>query len=407
MKIVIINVTANSGSTGKIAFGQYTNLVRDHHTVMLYYGRNDSIQTDTIIRFTSKFGVLRHGLLGCLTGLHGYYSKAETRQLIRRIDKFQPDLVQLYNLHGYYMDINMLLNYLKEKHVPTVYSMLDEFPYLGRCCYSYDCNQFQTGCLHCTAKRNEYPYTFFFRRSHKFFYDKMKAYAYDEICFTGPQWVLNRAKTSPLLSDERLYCVDEYVDTDHVFYPRKAFKKLAQDIISLDKIIILTVAPYSNPRKGGSFFLELAHLLESEERFQFIYIGMDVRHVSLPSNCKAVGFVKDQNELAEYYSIADLFVCTSTADTMPNVCLDSLACGTPILGFDISGIPFVAEEPLGHFVTPFDIHLMADYVRKTGKKDSRLIQKCRDYAVKRYSPSVYYKKMLDIYRDMANMSITG
>lgn len=331
--------------------------------------------------------------------------------------------------------------------------MLDEYPYLGRCCYSFDCDQFQTGCLHCRQDRKEYPATLLLRSSRKTLLDKQKAYdRFDRLCFTAPQWVLDRAESSYLLKGKQMYCVDEYVDTENVFFPRSYSKnvyyKLPEELLQWRRKgtkLVLTVAPYSNPRKGGHYFLEMAERFCEEEKasaeqgehqdaveldiarggllserqkthctgrdggsadedngnqnVRFIYVGMDDPTVVIPDNCCAVGYVKDQDLLAEYYSIADVFVCTSLADTMPNVILDALACGTPVIGFDNTGIPYTAEEPLGRFVPTGDVDALCRGVSEAPRKTEALSDECRSYALNRYSPEVYYRRMQEVYQE--------
>ena len=399
-KIAIINVTAQFGSTGKIAYGMYQKLNNDGYQVRLFYGRKDNIQENVdIVKIGTDNETKIHGGLARVTGLHGYFSTSATKQLIRELEEYKPDLVQLYNLHGYYLNINLLLEYLKNKGVPTVYSMLDEFPYLGRCCYSFDCDLFKNGCEHCECSRSEYPATFLFRWGKKFAEDKRKAYeGFNNICFVAPQWVLERAESSYLLKGKELLCVDEYVDTEDLFYPRTEYHKLPDKIRNTSKKIVLTVAPYSNPRKGGKYFLEAARRFLNDDLFLFVYVGMNVQDVDIPENCIAVGFLNDQDELAEYYSIADVFVCTSLADTMPNVCLDALGAGTPVIGFDNTGIPYVAEEPLGKFVESENVSALCEAIQSASKKDNSVVELCRGYAQKRYSPQTYYRKMLEIYQ---------
>lgn len=401
MKIAIINTTAKTGSIGKIAYGQYERLRKDGHAVRLYYGRCDSIRSDCVQRIDTDAEIAFHVFLARLTGLHGYYSSSATKRLIKELESFGPDLVQLYNLHGYYLNVNMLLKYLGKKEIPVVYSMLDEYPYLGRCCYSFACDGFQNGCRNCTLSRKTYPGTWFFRFSEKFNRDKKQAYGYlKNICYAGPEWVVQRARRSSLLKGKKFYCVDEYVDTDVVFMPVTDYRFTDRELTCSMKKIVLSVAPYSDPRKGGKLFMQLAQLCRKMDDYLFVYIGMDVKGVRTPSNCIVKGFIKCQEELAEYYSAADVFVCTSMADTMPNVCLDSLACGTPVIGFDNTGIPYVADEPLGVFVESGNVRALAAAIKKVQKKTAEDAAACREYALSRYSPDVYYGKMLHIYQNM-------
>ena len=100
--------------------------------------------------------------------------------------------------------------------------------------------------------------------------------------------------------------------------------------------------------------------------------------------------------------MADLYLISSSSDTMPNACLEALSCGTPVCGFNISGIPYVAEEPLGFFIEPYNIEHLAEKIKNIKKKDYEISQKCRNYAVTRFSTEVFIKKMLSVYEVIQN-----
>ena len=211
MKIVLINTTAVSGSTGKIAYGFYSKLKEHRNDVRIYYGRNDKVDESDIICFNTKLDIYIHAFMARLTGLQGYFSSFATNRLIKELKEFKPDIVQLYNLHGYYLNMKKLFKYLGKANIPVIYSMLDEYPYLGRCCYSFDCENFGCECYGCSIDKREYPATWLFRHSHKFNVDKKKSYDFvEKMCFVGPQWVIERAKMSNLLKSRSVFCVDEY-----------------------------------------------------------------------------------------------------------------------------------------------------------------------------------------------------
>ena len=206
-----------------------------------------------------------------------------------------------------------------------------------------------------------------------------------------------------MLKGRKFYEVDEYVNNEDIYYPREPDDKvLRQYGVDRSKILFLNVARYSNARKGIKYYIELARKFEADDRYQFIQIGYDGNGVGLPQNYVSLPFIKDQNITSMFYSIADLFIITSLADTMPNVCLEALSCGTPICGFNVSGIPYVAKGQLGVFVEPENVDELARIVGDTKKKSSDMVQKCREYAIARYSPSVYIKKMIKIYENEKN-----
>lgn len=402
MKILIVNTTCKKASTGKIAYGLYRKLIEAGDECRLAYGNEEEYPGEPdLIPITNHREIVIHNRISFVTGYEGKYSPKATKRLISIIKDFKPDIVQLYNLHGYYLNSFDLLRYLKKQEIPTVYSMLDESPYLGVCCYAFDCDKFKDGCKNCKKELKQYPRSMFFRVGRQMNILKKEIYDdFDNLVFVGPQWVKDRALESSLLADKKIEIVDEFIDTEKCFYPREVEllrKKLG---ITEKRIVILNVGPSLDERKGIKYFIELARMIENK-KYIFINVGYSsIATENLPENFIPISFVKDQNELAEYYSLADLLICTSIADTMPNVCLDSLACGTPVAGFRITGIPYVAEEPLGKFVTPKDVAALAKLVLETEKKDSALIEKARQYALERYSPKIYYEKMKRIYNKM-------
>lgn len=402
MKIVIVNSSGKTSSTGKIAYGLYRKLTEAGNTCILAYGNDEEYPDEPeLIRITNQREIIFHNRVSYITGYEGKYSRKATKRLIKILEGFKPDIVQLYNLHGFYLNSFVLLEYLKKRNIPTVYSMLDEYPYLGCCCYAFTCDKFRTGCEGCRKDLRQYPRSLYRRTGKQMNRLKKNIYdGFDRLVFVGPEWVKRRAIESSLLKDKQIEVVDEFIDTDNCFYPRET-KELRDRLgISEEQIVILDVAPSHDERKGVKYFIELAEKI-TDKNYVFINVGYSGSHSDkLPGNFIPVSFVSEQNELAEFYSLADLLICTSMADTMPNVCLDALACGTPVAGFRITGIPYVAEKPLGRFVEPESVDALEQLVMKTRKKDVDTVEKARRYAQGRYSPSVYFSKMNNIYKSM-------
>jgi glycosyltransferase involved in cell wall biosynthesis len=334
MKVLHINTVPKHGSIGKIVYDLHKRLKNNGCESKICYGRGGVYPSEPdLINISSEIEVYWHAAMTRITGNAGSYSNKATDKLITIIEDYSPDIVQLFNLHGYYMNEFRLLNYLKHYKIKTVYTMLDEYPYMGKCCYSFECDKFRTRCSDC-PQTNDYPQSLLFDKSAHIFDLKRQAYeGFENIIFTAPQWVVERAQSSALLKNKRIVMIDESIDLEEIFYPRETDALRSKLGISPDKVIILTVAQYSNSRKGGKYFLELAGSM-TDNNYIFVHVGYDGSMKSLPQNMIPVKYVKNQEELAAYYSLADLFVITSLADTMANVCLESLACGTPICGFD-------------------------------------------------------------------------
>lgn len=400
MKVLIINTFFEGTSTGKIATGLYKKLKENGHECKVLYGAGEKNNNSDFIKIATEFDIRLSWLHNQISGIHGNFAPLVMRRVYKIIENFRPDVVQLYNLHYYYINIYQLFDYLKKRNIPIVYGMLDEYPYLGYCCYAYDCTQYLEGCKYCNYKkfRRAYPRNLFRNGTKRTIALKEKAYAnYDKLIFTAPQWVVSRAEKSYLLKGKQIKVVDEYIDTNNTFVPRKTGALRKELGIAMDKFVVLNVAPSNDKRKGVKYYLELAKRFKGEN-YTFVHVGYQGRTDELPDNIIPIPFVKDQVRLAEFYSMADVFICTSLADTMPNVCLDALACGTPILGFNITGVPYVASAPLGYFVEPGDVDALEKQIRSKEKKTQEIIRECREYAEKRYSPETYYENMMLIYK---------
>ncbi len=404
MRVLIVDVYGFTHSTGKITTLQYRYLKQFGHDVRVCYRGIREPKTDNP-DYIAVADMIEPGLgrlCAWITGYEGYTHPIATRRLIRETERFKPDIVQLNILHGYYINSNQYIHYLKENKYKVCYTMMDEYAYMGKCPFSFSCNQFQTGCTGHCPERRRYPASWFFDRSKFIFEAKKKAYAgFQDIVFTGPGWVVDRARSSALLKDFRIEELDEPVDFGKTFYPRETDSLRERLGIPKENKVILTVAQLSDTRKGGIYVFEAAERLLSRTDISFVFVGCDVQPPKQLANMVTIPFVSSQDELACYYSLGDLFLCTSLADSMPNVCIDAMGCGTPLAGFAEAGTPFVATPEFGTFTPTLDIDALVQVIVDTPKKDADRIKACHDYAVGRYSPEVIIRKLENIYKSLA------
>lgn len=403
MKTLIVDVYGSTHSTGKITTLQYRYLKEMGHEVRVCYRgvREPRVDNSDYVAVAGKYEPGIGRLAAWITGYEGYTHPIATKRLIRYTKEFNPDIVQLNILHGYFINGNQYIQFLKENHYKVCYTMMDEYAYMGKCPFSFGCEQFKTGCKgHCPEKKR-YPKSWFFDRS-KFIYNaKKKAYdGFKDIVFTGPGWVVMRAKSSALLKDFRVEELDEPVDFGKTFYPRETSELRKKLGIPTDNKVIVTVAQMSDSRKGGIYVFQTAEKLLDRKDITFVFVGCNVEPPMKLANMTTIPFVSSQDELAHYYSLGDLFICTSLADTMPNVCIDAMGCGTPLAGFAEAGTPFVAPKEYGIFTPTYDIDALAKVIVETPKKDEARIKACHDYAVGRYAPEVIIKKLENIYKSL-------
>ena len=395
MKIAIINTTYNVGSTGKLVYNFREYLLSKKHDVIVLFRLGEQNSVDKLFNICTVLEMKLHNLFGRLTGFNGCFSLLATRRAKILLSNFRPDIVYLGNLHGHYINIYLLYKYLRKQHIPIVKIMWDEYAMTGACAFSYECVAFKEKCNNC-SQRKSYPISFFFDTSAILQKMKSKAYKSQKICFVSVPYIAEKAKKSFLLKDKTIYALDEAVDQDHLYYPRETDVLRHELCIDDNMKIILNVCLYPDKRKGGQYFLELARKLLNAKDLVFVHVGFMGDRSECPSNYIPIGYECDQNKMAMYYSMADLLICTSLAETQPNTCIEALSCGTPICGFDISGIPTCAESPYGCFVEPRNVNALVDVVLQSKKKTKNNIEAIRNYAQSRFSSHDYNRNLLEI-----------
>lgn len=395
MKNIAIINSVYEKSTGKIARGFVEYLRLQGYNAFLCYGYGKKITGNEFYRIDTFLERYIHAFQCRIFGDQGFHSTFATKRLIRFLKKNNIDTIYGIGLHGYYLNEKKIFDYISKNNISFVYIMTEEYPFLGKCGYSDGCQNYKKGCGHCPQLK-EYPKSFFFDRTRKIF--SMKKEAYSKIAkfiAVGPEYTILAAKKSPLMENKKLFVLDESIDTS--FYSPRDTSLLKNKLnISDNKIIIECIAPMSYPRKGCKYFIELARAFEDDDRFVFVHVGYDIDYCKLPRNYIAIGYVSNQDTLAEYYSLADLFVFPSLLDTMPNACLEALSCGTPILCFDVSGMPFLTDEKAGTYVKAKDVDSLVRVVNHTQKKNKEISNYCRCYAIQRYDRKKYYFELTKI-----------
>ena len=391
--IAVIN-TCDFGSTGKIALGLQKHLEAQQYQCRMFYGRGEKKHSETVRRMEGRVSILLHYLLTRIIGADGYGSVFATKRLVSFLRKIRVDTVYLVSPHGHYLNENVLFRYLVKDRIKVVYIMIDEYAYLGSCAYSNDCTEYENGCVSC--RNNRKLLSSLVHASARRYRSKKKYYAaMNRPVFVGPEYTILQSRKTGLLAGQETRILDEAINAE-LFSPRDnaAFRKELG--IDDGKTVLVCVAPYSYSRKGVRYFYELAREFEGDDRYCFVHVGYDGEKQEFPSNMIVFGYESDQEKLARYYSLADLFVFPSLSDTMPNACLEALSCGSPLLCFNISGMPFIADETVGTFVTACDVEQMKQAVLRTKPKIQEDIDRCRAYALQRYDSREYFRKLEQI-----------
>lgn len=335
MKILQINSVCGRGSTGRIVMQIHRELIKNAHQSYVAYGRSPAINSAEVIRIGTNFDVYTHVLLTRLFDLHGFGSKNATKKFLKKVEELNPDVIHLHNIHGYYINIDLLFDYLKEKQKPIVWTLHDCWSFTGHCAYFdyVNCYKWRFGCQDCPQKRS-YPASYIVDGSKRNYEKKKQLFTGLKrmVIVTPSKWLASLVKES-FLKDYPVEVIPNGIDTS-VFKPTHGDfrKKYGLE----NKFIILSVANVWEERKGLKHFLELASMLKQDE--VIVLVGLNKKQIKkLPRGIIGIERTNSARELAEIYTTADVFVNPTLEDNYPTVNLEAQACGTYVITFDSGG----------------------------------------------------------------------
>lgn len=396
MRVLLIDVNCKGSSTGQIVYNLYSYLNSRSDEAAVCYGRGEKIDEKNIFKFGLDWETYLHAFFTRLTGYTGCFSFFSTRRLIKYIEHFKPDVVHIHELHAYFVNIKQLLEYLGKKGIKVVHTLHCEFSYTGKCGHSVDCEKWKTECGKC-PHLHDYVSTMLFDHTKQMQKAKREAFARikDLTIVTPSQWLADRAKQS-FFGDRPIEVVHNGIDTS-IFRPVDSSSLRKELGIKPDEKVILALAPnLMSKEKGGAFVLQIAKELK-EESIRFVLVGVDKPEEIADLRIIVKGRVYDKQLLAQYYSMADIFVICSERENYPTTCLEAQACGTPVCGFKTGGtIETVVGQLKQNFVDYGDIDGLTQVIMELSEKQSKP-QEIYYIASERYSLNTFQKKCYDLY----------
>lgn len=349
MKVAQLNVTCGSGSTGKICVAVSDLLNKQGIENYILYSSGESKNTQGH-RYMSALEIKAQALQSRIFGNYGFNAKGATKRIIRILDHIEPDVVHLHNLHGHNCNLELLFSYLREKKIKIFWTFHDCWAFTGYCPHytMVGCEKWKTGCMNCPLRKK---YSWFFDRSH-FLYEKKKEVLsdLDLTIITPSRWMAEQVRQS-FLNRYEIKVINNGIDLS-VFYPRESdFRKKYH---CEDKIVLLGVAFGWGPKKGLDVFQELAERLDN--RFQIVLVGTnDKIDKQLHPRIISIHRTQNQQELAEIYAAADLFLNPTREENYPTVNMEAIACGTPVVTFNTGGSSEMLYDQCGIVVDKNDV----------------------------------------------------
>ena len=348
MRILLINEVLGTTSTGKISAQIAEQLEMEGNEVKVAFGRWASVP-EKYKRFAYYIGsdvaVKMHGILTRLFDAQGLGSRRATKKFVEWAQKYNPDLLWLHNIHGYYINYPILFNWIKSRPKMKVqWTLHDCWAFTGHCVYftRVGCDKWKTGCQNCPQKK-EYPASIGLDGSRKNYEKKKLAFTGIKgmTLITPSKWLADLTRHS-FLKDYPVKVSYNEIDRT-IFKPTKSDFREKHELIG--KRIVLGVSnAWLEPRKGLKDFYELRKILD--KNYVIVLVGLpDEMIEDLPEGIIGIKKIANSHELAGLYSTADVLVNPTYEDNYPTVNLEAEACGCPVITYDVGGSRETIKAP--------------------------------------------------------------
>lgn len=368
MKILFINSVCGTGSTGKICVTLAKELEQQGHKVKIACGARHNVSEDGkkyAVIIGNKKDMYFHLIKSRFGDRHGFASKKATLKFINWAEEYNPDLLCLHNLHGYYLNIAVLFNWIKSRpQMQVKWTLHDCWAFTGHCTHFVlkGCQKWKTRCKRCPL-RNKYPKSLFGDASSRNHKEKEALFSNirNMTIITPSYWMKDLANQS-FLKQYPIEVVRNVIDID-IFKPTESNFREKYNLA--DKTIVLGVSNVWGNKKGYNYMLELASLLGN--KYAVVIVGdvlKESQKLPTPPNCVFIKRTENQHQLAEIYSAADVFFNPTILDNYPTVNLEAEACGTPVVTFDTGGAKETIHLPKSKVIAQGAIHTAFEVIQE-------------------------------------------
>jgi len=395
LKILQINANYGFGSTGVIIEDIGKAITKSGNEAFFAYQRaNNSISTGIIIGNIIDWKL--HAILCRIFGGQGYYSRVATHRFISKLKKIKPDVVHLHNLHSNFLNIDLLFKFLAKEDIATVITMHDCWYFTGKCFHyvDYKCEKYITGCGNCPKKKTP-PKSYLFDWSRISLENKKNRIKnIPRLRIVGCSlWICKEAKRG-ILKDCKIEKVYNGVDIS-IFKPKE--NDIREKYNIKDKFLVMGMANKWLLKENIDMLLSVSSI----PNVNLMIVGCTEEQKKIikskNKNIIAVGFIKDRDELANYYSAADVFVNLTHADTLPTVNMESICCGTPVITYDSCGSPELISKETGVVVKENDKVGIINSIKDISKNK---LKNCREVGVKKFDKEKCYERYIEIYKEL-------
>lgn len=397
MKVVQIN-TFPYKATGSLMLSIHNNLLKSGDESYVVWGRGREAETKNELNISCKPELLIHGAISRVFDCCGFASNGQTKELLRYLDTIKPDIVHLHNIHGYYLNVEMLFNYFSKRNIKVVWTFHDCWPMTGHCVYfdAIDCKRWKTGCYKCPQKR-EYPASYIFDNSRNNWIKKKEIFnSVDITIVTVSKWLKSVVEQSFFNNNEIVH-IDNGISPE-VFKPLGNCAETKERYNVGGKFLVLGVASEWTERKGLNDFIKLSMVLP-KDKYGIILVGLTSKQIENIKKIapEIIGLHRTSNreELIQLYTSADVFFNSSIEETMGMTTVEAIFCGATPIVYDATALPEIMEGCEGLIAPKNDVTKVAEIVKQICEENGSCL--LTNFSKERFYESEMTSKYRDLY----------
>lgn len=400
MKVLHINQSDIVGGASIASYRLHRELLRSsvESHLLVDIAALDEVETTLIQRrrFIEDFVGRSFYKLGL-----NYLHILGTSKIVETEQYKNADLINLHNLHSGYFNYLAIPKLTRKK--PAVFTLHDMWSFTGHCAYSFGCDRWQTGCGNC-PHLDTYPAIGHDSTAIEI---KLKQWAYNRsnLTFVAPSRWLAKTLESSILSEFSIRHIPNGLDTQ-TYRPHDPAIGRAALGLPAEKVILLFVAQnLKDPRKGFDLLVSALEQLPASLRATTVLVTMGDGGRALTAIADipviSLGYVGGDRLKAIIYSTADVFLFPTRGDNLPIVLQESMACGTPMVSFDVGGVSeLVRPGDTGLLAKPENfVDLGRCLIEIIEDRDLRAYMSlnCRQIAQAEYGIQLQAQRYVDVY----------
>ncbi len=404
-KLLQINSVVNKGSTGRIAeqIGDFgLNL---GWKSFIAHGRGGGESVSETIKIGNSFDSKLHAIESRLFDNHGLSSRKATFNLISQITQINPDIIHLHNLHGYYLNYQLLFAYLHTIKIPIVWTLHDCWAFTGHCTFFSDinCHKWETECNHCPKSKN-YPSSVFYDNSKNNFSLKRQVFTSNENLTLVPvsNWLGSVVKNS-FLKNVPMNVIQNGVDLTS-FSPIDSMQVIEEKYSIKNKKILLGVATSWDARKGLADYFKLAGIISKD--YVIVLVGLTKKQIeSLPASIIGIERTESISTLNELYSAAHIVLNLSNQESFGMTTVEGYASGTPSIVYNCTASPELITHETGLVIEAGNIEALVNGIEKITKNGkAHYSSNCRKLAESNFDKNKKIEAYFNLYEKLISKS---